>query len=85
MKFIETAKTLLLILPSLIEAIRAVENLFPESGQGAAKLAMVRAMISAAWERATDITGLFESAWPSIESAINGIVSVFNSFGWFKK
>jgi predicted ATPase len=76
-------KTLLAIvqlIPALIEMIKAVEAMWPEgsTGSGKEKLEAVENMLSAAYEGITDL-------WPSIESIISVIVSVFNSNGTFDK
>ena len=73
---IEALKVVISLLPALIEAIKAVEAALPESGRGAAKLAVVREVILA-------VDASLETAWPLLEKLVNGLVRVFNLFGIF--
>lgn len=64
-------------LSTLIQILKAVEAAIPESGNGKAKLAMVREML----EMLDDGT---HELWPSIEKVIAVIVKTFNQLGVFK-
>jgi hypothetical protein len=66
------------LIPAIIEVVQAVEKMLPETGLGAEKLAMVRSMLTAAYN------GL-EDAWPSIEKVVGVIVEFANKLGVFKK
>lgn len=69
---------ILSIIPSIIEVIKMVEELLPESGKGAQKLALVKDIIGAVYEDIMD-------SWESIEKVVGVIVSWLNAMGIFKK
>lgn len=85
MKYLEILKLLLSLGPSLIAFVRALEEALPAGGQGAAKLAAVRGFAESAFASAQDVTGSFEQAWPALQSAVDVLVSFFNTAGVFKK
>lgn len=66
------------MIPSIIDIIKKVEELYPESGAGAAKLQLVKEMLEAAYDNVTE-------AWPQIEKIVAVIVEFANRFGIFKK
>ena len=66
------------LIPVLIELLKAVEAAIPGEGKGEAKLAMVRGVIEAGYEGASEI-------WPSLEKVIAVIVKAFNATGVFSK
>lgn len=70
-------KTLILLMPTLIDALKLLEQAIPGQGQGEAKLAALRAMIEAVYGPATEL-------WPAIERTVAGLVGVFNRVGVFK-
>jgi len=74
----KTLSLILSIIPSLIKIIAAVEEVFPQSGAGSAKLAMVKDILSKTCEGLSDMM-------PSIEAIINVVVSFANAIGAFKK
>ena len=77
MNWIKIAKTLLELLPLIIGAIKVLENLFPEPGQGSSKLKVIKEII----------TGINDDAieqWPYIEKTIGVIVAFLNKVGIFK-
>jgi len=78
MNWIAIAKAILMLIPAIIEAIKAIEAAFPNSGQGAEKLALIREIIEPINEEA-------QTNWPFIEKAISAIVNFFNKVGIFKK
>jgi hypothetical protein len=84
MQFLTILKLILTILPLLIDAIKLIEQLIPESGKGSAKLGAVKSVIEPSY-RASDETIPFESGWPIIEKVISGIVTALNDAGVFKK
>lgn len=65
------------LLPNLILLIKTVESAFPEKGQGATKLALVRELL-------TSIDSSIPAIWPLVESAIATIVKALNVSGYFK-
>ena len=77
MKWVELAKTLLSLLPAIITAIKAIEEALPATGQGAAKLALIREIIES-------VSGELTELWPYVEKVISLVVSWFNKTGVFK-
>ncbi len=77
------------LLPTIIQLIKALEEVMPESGQGTAKLGIVTGVLSAVSETAKDekLTGGMPSdKWLAfVASVVSKIVSVFNATGVFKK
>ena len=76
MNWLETASALLKLLPSIITAIKAIEEAIPGKGEGEAKLAAIREILES-------INGQVASMWPFIEKAIAVLVSLFNKTGTF--
>ena len=66
------------IILAIIEIVKVVEKLIPESGQGANKLTMVRQL-------AEQAIGDIGSMWPQIETLIAAFVKLSNIAGSFKK
>jgi len=77
MSWIAIVKIVLELLPAIIAAIKAIEELLPESNKGAEKLALVREIITSTGDEAS-------KNWPLIESTINKLVGFFNKLGIFK-
>lgn len=71
-------KTVLSLIPAIIDAIKAVEDAIPGSGKGEQKLAAIRAIVEQVYDKASDL-------WPSIEKTISVLVGLFNAVGAFKK
>lgn len=63
---------------AVIELVKLVEKLIPESGQGANKLTLVRQLAEQAVGNVTDI-------WPQLEAVIAAFVKLANLAGTFKK
>lgn len=78
MNWLETASALLKLLPSIITAIKAIEEAIPGKGQGEAKLAAIREILES-------VSGQVSTLWPFIEKAISVLVSLFNKTGTFTK
>jgi hypothetical protein len=76
---------LMKLFPILVEAIKAAEGLFPDSGKGKEKLELVRAYMETAWSTAGDMKATFSEMWPKIKPIIDKIVATLNSLGIFKK
>jgi hypothetical protein len=72
-----TLKTILLMLPFLIEAIKALEEAIPGQGKGEQKLAAVRELLEIVYPPA-------EELMPVIERVIGVLVSTFNATGVFR-
>ena len=66
------------IILTIIEIVKVVEKLIPESGQGASKLTLVRQL-------AEQAIGDIGAMWPQIETLIASFVKLSNIAGSFKK
>lgn len=78
MNALTVLKTILSLIPAIIDAIKAIEAAIPGEGQGEQKLAAIRAIIEQVYDKASDL-------WPSIEKTITVLVGLFNNLGVFKK
>jgi hypothetical protein len=76
-------KLLIAIGPGIIAMIVELEKLFPESGQGSVKLALIKAYVQKAFDFAGTALPSFEGIWPKIAEIISVAVSIFNSSGLF--
>lgn len=85
MKFLEIAKALLGLIPTILETVKAVEAAIPVSGQGKQKFDLVMSTVESAYKLATDTLPAFEQMAPAIGTAISSAVAVFNASGIFKK
>ena len=84
MKLLSIIRTIVALLPMLIEAIKAAEEAIPGSGKGEQKLVLVRGLLQAAYETATDVDGTFEEVWPAISKTISTVVASLKAAGLFK-
>jgi hypothetical protein len=73
-----TLRTVLMLIPALIEAMRAIEDAIPGNGKGEQKLAALRGIIAVSYEQAAAIM-------PIVERVIGVLVDAFNAVGVFKK
>lgn len=71
-------KTIVQILPILIELIKSIESALPETGLGKQKLQFVRELLQ------TIAPDLLDN-WPIIEKVVSTLVGLFNQVGLFKK
>lgn len=78
MNWLTSVTTVLQLLPSIITAIRAIEDAIPGKGLGEQKLAAIREILEAA-------SGQMALFWPLIEKAIGVLVGLFNATGVFSK
>jgi hypothetical protein len=78
MNWLTTLKTLLSLFPMIIDAVNILESAFPQAGQGAAKLEVVKTTLKSAFDVATDGVGVFDKIWPSIQSIITSVVNLKN-------
>ena len=78
MNWLTSVTTVWQLLPSIITAIRAIEDAIPGKGKGEMKLAAIREILEAA-------SGQMALFWPLIEKAIGVLVSLFNTTGVFSK
>ena len=56
MSYIAYIKLVLSILPLILEVVAAIEKALPQSGQGSAKLALVKTALQTAYEAGKDVT-----------------------------
>jgi phage-related protein len=70
--------TVLQLIPAIIAAIKAIEEVIPGEGKGELKLRAIREIIEGVYDKAAAI-------WPAIEKTIGILVGVFNTVGVFKK
>jgi len=85
MKYIEIFKTVVLMLPALIDAIEAVEKVFPATGRGQEKLELLKDIIEKSYASGTQLTVSFEQLWPTLSGVISTVVGLFNKTGKFQK
>jgi hypothetical protein len=78
MNAVQVAITVLKLVPTLIEIIKAIEAAIPASGKGADKMEAVKNILAGTVEG-------FETFWPAISNVINTLVDLFNKTGVFKK
>lgn len=74
---LDQIKTTVEWLPTIVTLVQAVENAWPEKGQGAVKLMLVKEILVA-------VNSGIESMWPAIETMIAAIVKAMNLTGKFK-
>lgn len=77
MNFLAILKTLVTLLPTIIQAIQALETALPESGQGAKKLEALKTVVQSAYSVANDTSLAFESLWPAISTTVSALVAMF--------
>lgn len=75
---LQTIIAILSLIPTLISAVRAIEEAIPMSGQGKAKTEMVLQIVEATGEGAKEML-------PVVQKAIGIVVGTLNSVGVFKK
>lgn len=85
MQYITLIKTIISLLPLLIQAIQTIEGALPEGGNGAAKLAVLKSVLENAYRLTNDIGIQFDALWPAISSIAGELVKLFNTAGTFKK
>ena len=78
MSWITTATIILNLLPALITAMKAIEEAIPGQGKGEDKLAAIRAILEAT-------NAQIGALWPTIQTVIGVLVSLFNKTGAFTK
>lgn len=76
MSWITTATIILNLIPALITAMKAIEEAIPGQGKGEDKLAAIRAILEAT-------NAQIGALWPTIQTVIGVLVSLFNKTGTF--
>jgi hypothetical protein len=82
MKWLQVARAVLMLMPVLIGAIRAIEEAIPGEGKGEQKLAQLRAILEAAHDSMSKSVVSFEDIWPVLDTAVRNLVVAFNATGW---
>lgn len=77
-QFLQIIKLIFVLLPLVIDAIKAVEAAVPAGGQGAAKLDAIRGMLQSAYTVADSTMPTFEKLWPALSGTVGAIVGLFN-------
>lgn len=85
MQYLTIIKTVLSLLPLILEAVKAIEAALPQGGQGAEKLALIRNTLQAGFEAAGEVAVSFEAVWPALEKTVGAVVGLFNTVGTFGK
>lgn len=86
MQFITALKTILSLLPLIIQAVSQIEAAFPASGNGQVKLAALKDVLQSASDISDDVnSGQFDKLWPAIQRAVSAVVNLANVTGAFKK
>lgn len=83
--WLEYAKLFAMLLPMVMDLIRSVEAILPQSGAGPQKLQLVLATLEASHQLAGVATSEWDKMKPSVTSIINSSVAVFNSLKVFSK
>lgn len=83
--FLNILRVVVALIPLVTDLVRQIEAAIPQSGQGAAKLEMVRQMLQSTYDKANDATVAFEQIWPTVQSLVASLVTIYNNLGLFKK
>lgn len=75
MNFLAIIKLVLQLLPLITQLVAAAEDLFPQAGSGAHKLAVVKGALETAYTTGTEAEGSFEQVWPAINNVVTNIVA----------
>ena len=78
MSWITTANIILNLIPALITAMKAIEEVIPGQGKGEDKLAAIRAILEAT-------NAQIGALWPTVQTVIGILVALFNKTGVFTK
>jgi hypothetical protein len=80
--FIQVLNLIVQIVSILIPLIKQIEGLFPASGAGKEKLALVMDMLGASSEISGELAEMVTTNKPKIETWISRIVAILNKVGW---
>lgn len=84
-KFLQIFVLLSQLFPAVLSFVKTLEDAFPQSGQGAAKLAIIREMLEKAFAAFGDVGVKWAEIWPLLSSLIERVVALANTLGAFKK
>lgn len=83
MQFLQILKLVLQLLPLILDAVKTVEAATNASGNGSAKLELVKGLLTSTVDVGEDIDK--KQYGNAVEKAISLAVSFFNTVGTFKK
>lgn len=69
---------LIQLIPTIMEIVKKIEDMFPQSGIGSEKLQLLREMLEASYSGLSTI-------WPTISFIVDKIVAFANAKGTFAK
>lgn len=73
------------LFPLILSTIKTVEAAFPQSGQGAAKFAIVQSVVQHAIDVSTELQVTASQVMPILAPLVSSTVSLLNAAGEFKK
>jgi len=71
------------LFPLILQTIKTVEAAFPQTGQGAAKMAIVQGVIQNAMNASNELQVTVTQIAPVVTPIVNGVVAMLNSTGQF--
>jgi hypothetical protein len=83
---VNTLITIIKLLPLIIELVRSLEGVIPQSGQGKVKLAIAQEVLDAAYDEGGSVSkDMPKEKWLTIATnLICKIVGIFNAHGIFR-
>ena len=82
MKWLKIARAVLLLIPAIITAIKALEEAIPGEGEGEKRLIALRKILEAAYGGVDNALLSFEDIWPALSVTVATLVTTFNTVGW---
>lgn len=76
MQYLIIIRTVVSLLPAIIEIVKQLDEAIPDSGQGSNKLELLRVILEAGAETASNAKEAFELAWPAIQKVVAAVVSL---------
>lgn len=83
--FIQILKLIVMLMPMIVEMVKAIEVAMPEGGKGAAKLETMRLMLQSVYGATTEALPAFDQVWTAAQGITSAVVSLFNATGVFKR
>jgi len=77
MSILETAKTVLALIPEVIKTVKAIEDAMPEGGKGKQKLEVIRSALEMAYTTGGSTLESFNAIWPILDVVVSKIVLLF--------
>lgn len=84
-KFLNILAIIGQLFPLILGFIRNLEEAFPQSGQGGAKLEMLRKLLESAFESIGAVGVTWAEIWPRLKVMIDSVVAMYNALGTFRK